>query len=171
MPISIVEDGLAIEPEHVYLIPPGKEMIVSDGRLLLSDRDPQTELTLPVDVFFRSLAQDCGPRAVAVVLSGGGTDGSRGIRDVHAAGGLVIVQDVQSAQFDGMPRAAVETGDRRRGAGAGADAGGADRPRSRGAARPPAPRSPPSSPKGSRPSTRCWSKSSASTSPTTSPAP
>jgi two-component system CheB/CheR fusion protein len=110
MPICTVADGLAIRPDHVYLIPPGKEMIASDGRLLLSDRDPQTELTLPVDVFFRSLAQDCGRHAAAIVLSGGGTDGSRGIQDVHAAGGLVIVQDPQTAQFDGMPRAAVETG-------------------------------------------------------------
>ncbi|MES1206582.1 MAG: chemotaxis protein CheB, partial [Pseudomonadota bacterium] len=91
MPIYTVENGVAIEPDRVYLIPPGKEMIISDGRLLLSDRDPQTELTLPVDVFFRSLAQDCGRRAAAVVLSGGGTDGSRGLQDVHAAGGLVII--------------------------------------------------------------------------------
>ena len=80
---------------------------------MLSDRDPQTELTLPVDVFFRSLAQDCGRRAAAVVLSGGGTDGSRGLQDVHAAGGLVIIQDPQTAQFDGMPRAAAEAGRRR----------------------------------------------------------
>ena len=110
LPIGLVEDGLALERDRIYLIPPGKEMIVSNGRFLLSDRDPHTELTLPVDVFFRSLAQDCGARAVAIVLSGGGTDGSRGIQDVHVAGGLVIVQDPQSAQFDGMPRAAVETG-------------------------------------------------------------
>ncbi|HVT08844.1 MAG TPA: chemotaxis protein CheB [Polyangia bacterium] len=110
MPICTVENGVAIEPDRVYLIPPGKEMIISDGRLLLSDRDPQTELTLPVDVFFRSLAQDCGRRAAAVVLSGGGTDGSRGLQDVHAAGGVVIVQDPETAQFDGMPRAAVEAG-------------------------------------------------------------
>jgi len=110
LPIGLVEDGLALERDRIYLIPPGKEMIVSNGRFLLSDRDPHTELTLPVDVFFRSLAQDCGARAVAIVLSGGGTDGSRGIQDVHVAGGLVIVQDPQSAQFDGMLRAAVETG-------------------------------------------------------------
>ena len=61
-------------------------------------------------MFFRSLAQDCGARAVAIVLSGSGSDGSRGIRDVHEAGGLVIVQDVESAQFDGMPRTARDAG-------------------------------------------------------------
>ena len=101
---------MPVEADHVYLIPPKKEMIISGGRLLLSERDRQQERTLPIDVFFRSLAQDCGPRAVAIVLSGGGSDGSRGIRDVHEAGGLVIVQDVESAQFDGMPRTARDSG-------------------------------------------------------------
>jgi two-component system CheB/CheR fusion protein len=110
LPISLVEDAMVVEPDHVYLIPPKKEMIISGGRLLLSERGRDQELTLPIDVFFRSLAQDCGRRAVAVVLSGGGSDGSRGIRDVHEAGGLVIVQDVESAQFDGMPKTAREAG-------------------------------------------------------------
>jgi two-component system, chemotaxis family, CheB/CheR fusion protein len=110
LPIHLVEDGMAVEPDHVYLIPSRKEMIISGGRLLLGDRGRQQELTLPIDVFFRSLAQDCGPRAVAIVLSGGGSDGSRGIGDVHHAGGLVLVQDPESAQFDGMPRAAHESG-------------------------------------------------------------
>jgi two-component system, chemotaxis family, CheB/CheR fusion protein len=110
LPIWLVEDGMAVEADHVYLIPPKKEMIISGGRLLLSERDRQQELTLPIDVFFRSLAHDCGRLAVAIVLSGGGSDGSRGIRDVHEAGGLVIVQDVESAQFNGMPRTAREAG-------------------------------------------------------------
>jgi two-component system CheB/CheR fusion protein len=110
LPIRLVEDGLRIEPDHVYLIPPKKEMIISGGRLLLSERDHQQELSLPIDVFFRSLAQDCGRRAVAIVLSGGGSDGSRGIRDVHDAGGLVVVQDAESAQFDGMPKTARDAG-------------------------------------------------------------
>jgi len=110
LPIHLVEDGMSVEPGHVYLIPPKKEMIISGGRLLLSERDPQADLTLPIDVFFRSLARDCGPRAAAVVLSGGGSDGSRGIRDVYAAGGLVIVQDAATAQFDGMPKNARDTG-------------------------------------------------------------
>jgi two-component system CheB/CheR fusion protein len=110
LPIHLVENAMLVEPDHVYLIPPKKEMIISGGRLLLSERGPQQELSLPIDVFFRSLAQDCGPRAVAVVLSGGGSDGSRGICDVHEAGGLVLVQDLESAQFDGMPRAARDAG-------------------------------------------------------------
>src|SRR5580698_9307882 len=93
MSIRLVEDGMQVEANHVYLIPSKKEMIISGGRLLLSDRAQQKELTLPIDVFFRSLATDCGSRAVAIVLSGGGSDGSRGIRDIREAGGLVIVQD------------------------------------------------------------------------------
>jgi two-component system CheB/CheR fusion protein len=110
LPIHLVEDGMPVEADHVYLIPAKKEMIISGGRLLLSERDRQQELTLPIDVFFRSLAQDCGARAIAIVLSGGGSDGSRGISHVHDAGGLVLAQDLGSAQFDGMPRAAADTG-------------------------------------------------------------
>ena len=109
LPIRLVEDGIPVHGDHIYLIPPRKEMIISGGRLLLSESDRQQELSLPIDVFFRSLAQDCGARGVAIVLSGGGSDGSRGICDVHAAGGLVLVQDVETAQFDGMPRAARDT--------------------------------------------------------------
>ncbi|HEY7518824.1 MAG TPA: chemotaxis protein CheB [Methylomirabilota bacterium] len=110
LPIRPVEDGMPVHGDHIYLIPPRKEMIISGGRLLLSESDRQQELSLPIDVFFRSLAQDCGPRGVAIVMSGGGSDGSRGICDVHAAGGLVLVQDADTAQFDGMPRAARDTG-------------------------------------------------------------
>ena len=110
LPIHLVEDGMRVEADHVYLIPPKKEMIVSGGRLLLSERDRQQELTLPIDVFFRSLAQDCGKRAVAIVLSGSGSDGSRGVRDINEAGGLVIVQDPETAQFDGMPKTARDAG-------------------------------------------------------------
>ena len=110
LPIHLVEDGMAVEADHVYLIPAKKEMIVSGGRLLLSERGRRQEITLPIDVFFRSLAQDYGSRAVAIILSGGGSDGSRGIAHVHETGGLVLVQDLDSAQFDGMPKAAIETG-------------------------------------------------------------
>jgi two-component system CheB/CheR fusion protein len=110
LPIQLVQDGMPVQADHVYLIPPKMEMIISGGRLLLSERGPQPELTLPIDVFFRSLARDCGPRSIAIVLSGGGSDGSRGIRDVRDAGGLVIVQDTGTAQFDGMPKTAREAG-------------------------------------------------------------
>lgn len=110
LPIQLVEDGMRVEADHVYLIPAKKEMIISGGRLLLSERDRQQELTLPIDMFFRSLAQDCGAGAIAIVLSGGGSDGSRGIRHVREAGGLVLAQSLDSAQFDSMPRAAIDSG-------------------------------------------------------------
>lgn len=110
MPIHRVENGMLVEANSIYLIPPRKEMIISAGRLLLTDKDPQQDLTLPIDHFFRSLAQDCGRCAVAVVLSGTGSDGSRGLRHIHESGGLVIVQSAETAKFDGMPRSARDTG-------------------------------------------------------------
>lgn len=111
IPIYRVTDGIEVEPNSIYLIPPKKEMIIANGKLLLSDKDPASGLALPIDIFFRSLAQDCGPRSIGVVLSGTGSDGSRGIRDIHEAGGLVIAQETSSAKFDGMPKSAMETGE------------------------------------------------------------
>ncbi len=108
--IHRVEDGMVVEPNAIYLIPPKKEMIISGGKLLLTDKDPDQAVSLPIDTFFRSLAQECGELSVAVVLSGTGSDGSRGIRAIHDAGGLVISQTEDSAKFDGMPRSAMETG-------------------------------------------------------------
>ena len=110
MPVKRVEHGVAVEPNRVYLIPPGKEMIVSERRLLLTDQGPARALTHPIDQFFRSLAADAGPSGVAIILSGTGSDGSRGLRDVHESGGLVIAQTVDSAKFDGMPKSAIDTG-------------------------------------------------------------
>jgi two-component system CheB/CheR fusion protein len=110
MAIFRVENGMAVRANCIYLIPPKKEMIISGGKLLLTDKDPQQDLSLPIDHFFRSLAQDAGRRAVAIVLSGTGSDGSRGIRDVHEAGGLVLVQSEETAAFDGMPKSALDTG-------------------------------------------------------------
>ncbi|MFK7821221.1 MAG: chemotaxis protein CheB [Planctomycetaceae bacterium] len=110
MPVHIVEDGVEIRANAVYLIPSGKEMIISHGRLLLTDKDPRDGLSLPIDQFFRSLASDYSDRSIGVVLSGTGSDGSRGICDIHEAGGLVIAQTEETAKFDGMPRSATETG-------------------------------------------------------------
>ncbi len=110
IPIHRVTDGMPVERNAIYLLPPKKDMIISDGKLLLTDKDPAQMLTLPIDVFFRALAQDAGDRAIAVILSGTGSDGSRGIHDIHEAGGLVIAQTPESAKFDGMPKSAVQTG-------------------------------------------------------------
>lgn len=110
MPIHRIENAMTIEADSIYLIPPKKNMVMSEGKLLLTDQDPSKGLNLPIDIFLRSLAQDAGERAIGVILSGTGSDGSRGIREIHESGGLVIVQEEDSAKFDGMPRSAMATG-------------------------------------------------------------
>ena len=110
IPIRQAEDGMAVEPDTVYLLPPMKEMIIKDRTLLLSARDPRHGLALPIDHFFRSLAQDAGERAIAVVLSGSGSDGSRGIQDVSRAGGVVLCESPDTAKFNGMPLSAIAAG-------------------------------------------------------------
>lgn len=110
IPIIRVENGMVAAPNAIYLMPPKTEMIISGGKLLLTEKEPSNSLSLPIDLFFRSLAEDIGPRAVGIVLSGTGSDGSRGIRAIHEAGGLVIAQSEETSKFDGMPRSAIETG-------------------------------------------------------------
>jgi len=105
------EHDLRVEPNTVYLLPPMKEMIIRHRRLLLNDRDPRHGLTLPIDLFLRSLAQDAGERAVAVILSGSGSDGSRGVQEISKAGGTVFCESPETAQFNGMPLSAMRTGD------------------------------------------------------------
>jgi two-component system CheB/CheR fusion protein len=110
MPVQRAEEGLEITPNHVYLIPPKRSLTVFHGKLLLREQRSEDGLHLPVDIFFRSMAEDCAERCVGVVLSGTGSDGTRGVRAIKEAGGLVMVQDEDSAQFNGMPRAAAATG-------------------------------------------------------------
>src|SRR5262249_2937172 len=99
LPIQQAEHNIEVEPNRVYLLPPKKEMIIRDRRLLLSDKERTHGLTLPIDHFFRSLAQDMGPDAVAIVLSGTGSDGSRGVREIKRLGGHVFVESPESAKF------------------------------------------------------------------------
>lgn len=80
IPIVRVEDGIELRPNTIFLMPPRKEMIQSAGRLFLTDKDPSQGFALPIDRFLRSLAQDFGSRSIGVILSGTGSDGSRGIR-------------------------------------------------------------------------------------------
>jgi two-component system, chemotaxis family, CheB/CheR fusion protein len=110
LPIHRVEDGMAIQPNAIYLIPRKKNMVLSFGKLLLTDQDQKAGLNLPIDHFFQSLAQDMKDRAIGVILSGTGSDGSRGLKEIHEAGGLVVVQEPETASFDGMPKAALATG-------------------------------------------------------------
>ena len=109
MPVRLAEHGLLVEPNSVYLLPPMKEMIIRERRLLLSDRDPRHGLALPIDHFFRSLAQDAGERAIAVILSGSGSDGSRGVQEVRRVGGVVFCESTDTAKFNGMPLSAIAT--------------------------------------------------------------
>jgi two-component system, chemotaxis family, CheB/CheR fusion protein len=110
MRIRQADHDMLVEANTVYLLPPMKEMIIRGRRLLLNDKDPRYGLTLPIDLFFRSLAQDVGEKAVAVVLSGSGSDGSRGVLEVSKAGGTVFCESPDTAQFNGMPLSAMRTG-------------------------------------------------------------
>jgi two-component system CheB/CheR fusion protein len=109
MPVVMVEQDMPIEPDHVYLIPPGAIMHISAGHLKLTPKLPKI-LTLPIDVFFTSMAAEYGSMSVGVVLSGTGSDGTRGASAINEAGGLLVAQDPESAKFDGMPRSVIATG-------------------------------------------------------------
>ena len=112
MPVLQAAEGMAIERERVYVIPPGVYLSVNDqGALHLSRPAPRHGARLPFDFLLNSLARECGARTVCVVLSGTGADGSLGLRTVKAKGGLVIAQDVGEADYDGMPQNAIATGD------------------------------------------------------------
>lgn len=109
MTVMQAENGTAIRPNTVYLIPPKKNMTMKDDKLFLSDSVHGT-LNHPIDIFFTSLAKEKREHAIAVVLSGTGTDGTNGIKVVKENGGLVIVQRPETAKFDGMPKSAIHTG-------------------------------------------------------------
>ena len=110
MPVAVAADGVRVEPDHVYVIPPGKCLTIFHGALLLTEIGTDKRPNLPIDLFFTSLAEDRGERAIAIGLSGTGSDGTRGIRAIKEAGGLVMVQEESSAKFSGMPHSAIGTG-------------------------------------------------------------
>ncbi|WP_235680221.1 chemotaxis protein CheB [Paenibacillus albicereus] len=109
MTIHVVRDGMEVEPNTIYLIPPRKTMKLRRGHLWLAEPHPD-EIHYPIDHFFYSLASDSASQAIAVVLSGTGTDGTRGISTIKRAGGVVFAQNGETAKFDGMPSSAIETG-------------------------------------------------------------
>ncbi len=110
MTVAQAVEGVQVEPNHLYLIPPGKLMSYAGGKLHLSPAQTGQALRLPFDQLLRSMAAELGPRAIAVVLTGTGADGSASLADIRAAGGTVLVQDPVEAAFDGMPRNALATG-------------------------------------------------------------
>ena len=109
MPVVTVEDEMALAADTVFLIPPATIMTLEGRHLRLAPKDRRV-LSLPIDAFFTSMAAGYGNRALAVVLSGTGSDGTRGVSAVYAAGGVAIAQDPRDARFDGMPRSAIATG-------------------------------------------------------------
>ena len=110
MQVFEVEDGMTVRPNCAYIIPPTRDMAFLDGTLHLLEPAAPRGHRLPIDFFFRSLAQDQHERAICIVLSGTGSDGTLGVRAVKGEGGMVMAQNPESAEYDGMPRSAIATG-------------------------------------------------------------
>jgi two-component system CheB/CheR fusion protein len=110
IPVSVALSGEIVQPNHVYVIPPDVTLTVLGGRIDLSPRPNAPERSLPVDALFKSLADASGDNAIAVVLSGGDSDGSSGVEAVRRAGGLTLAQSPETARFSDMPRHAIQTG-------------------------------------------------------------
>ena len=110
MQVLEVEDGMAVQPNCTYIIPPNRDMAFLNGALQLLEPSAPRGQRLPIDFFFRSLAQDQHERAICVVLSGTGSDGALGVRAVKGEGGMVMAQNPDSTEYDGMPRSAIATG-------------------------------------------------------------
>ena len=110
MKVQQAADGTLIEREHIYLTPPGAYLSTHGGALQLSEPRESHGARLPFDFFLRSLAEELGERAICVILSGTGGDSSLGLKAVKEKGGLVIAQDPDDAEYDGMPRSAIMTG-------------------------------------------------------------
>ena len=107
MPVVEVHDQPHIKPNHIYVIPPNREMVITDGMLSLNPRPPGVHH--PIDMFFTALAESHGCQAIGVVLSGTASDGTLGLQAIKAAGGITFAQDA-SASHRGMPSSAIESG-------------------------------------------------------------
>ncbi len=110
MPVTEITDGIEIEPNHIYIIPPNTQTVFGNGQLKLSPREKAKGVFHPIDLFFHSIAAECGSQAIGVVLSGGDGDGALGLSAIKAAGGITFAQDLPSSQFGGMPHSAANTG-------------------------------------------------------------
>ncbi len=108
--IEEIEENTEISPGTIYLIPTSSNLIIQNGQLQLVDKPKGQKLNLPIDMFLQSLAQFKEDQAIAIILSGTGSDGTRGIKTIKEKGGLVMVQNPTQAKFDGMPQSAIQTG-------------------------------------------------------------
>ena len=110
MQVSEVEDGMEVRPNCAYIIPPGKDMAFVNGSLQLLEPSAPRGQRLPIDFFFRSLARDQRERAICIVLSGTGSDGTLGVRAIKGEGGMAMAQSPNTTEYDGMPKSAIATG-------------------------------------------------------------
>jgi len=110
MKVVQIKDRMRVKPNCVYVIPPNKNLSIFHGMLLLLDSTVIRGLRLPIDYFFRSLAQDRQEKSVGVILSGMGSDGTQGLRAIKEYAGVVLIQEPSSAKFDSMPRSAIDAG-------------------------------------------------------------
>ena len=109
MPVLEVTETLRVEPDHVYVIPPGKYLEMLDGEIRLAERTEVRGVRVPIDMFLRTLADAYGRNAICVILSGSGSDGTLGLKRVKEAGGIAIAQAPEDAEYDSMPRSAIAT--------------------------------------------------------------
>jgi two-component system CheB/CheR fusion protein len=110
MNVREIEDGIKLQANHVYLNPPGKNVAVFNRSLHLLEPIKSGTINMPVDFFFRSLSEDQGEKAIGIILSGTASDGTLGVKAIKGEGGMAMVQQPDTAKYDGMPRSAVETG-------------------------------------------------------------
>jgi two-component system, chemotaxis family, CheB/CheR fusion protein len=110
MPVRQVQGGMTVEPNHIYVTPPNANMTINGMTLRLVLRSETRGLHMPIDHFFRSLAQQHGSRAIGIILSGAGSDGALGLAEIKDQGGITFVQDVRTARFPGMPHSAIMHG-------------------------------------------------------------
>ena len=110
MKVLQVKDRMTVEPNCIYIIPPNRDMSILHGKLHLFEPIAHRGLRLPIDYFFRSLAEDCQERSIGIILSGMGSDGTIGVRAIKEKAGLILAQEPASAKFDSMPRCVIDAG-------------------------------------------------------------
>ena len=110
MQVQEAEDNMPTRPNCIYVLPSGKQLTINRGRLHLVEKLRSREPNFAIDVFFESLAKDRERLAIGIILSGTGTDGTKGSKAIKEAGGMVVVQDPNTARFDGMPKSAIDAG-------------------------------------------------------------
>jgi two-component system CheB/CheR fusion protein len=110
MPVFQVTDGMTVQPDNIYVIPPNRNMALLNGVLQLLEPTEPRGFRMPIDYLFRSLADDQVDRAICIILSGTGTDGTLGLRAIRGEGGMSMAQDPETAKYNGMPLSAINSG-------------------------------------------------------------